>query len=58
MRLLRRMLRWAFSGRALAAETGGLTLIIVGLHQIYEPAALVFAGAALALIAQGMDGDR
>lgn len=35
-------------------ELVGLGLVTLGLHQIYEPAALVFGGAALVFIAQGM----
>lgn len=33
----------------------GLALVTVGIGQVYEPAALVFAGAALVFVAQGME---
>ena len=42
-------------GRATVVEATGLCLAIAGLQQIYEPAALIFAGAALVLLAQGME---
>jgi len=41
--------------RAVALELAGALLVIAGLHQVYEPAALVFAGAALIFIAQGLE---
>lgn len=41
--------------RSTAVEFFGLSLITSGLHEIYAPAALLFAGAALVLIAQGME---
>lgn len=42
----------------LAAETVGFGLVTVGLHQVYEPAAFIFAGAALVVLAQGMERDE
>jgi hypothetical protein len=33
----------------------GLALVTVGIGQVSEPAALIFAGAALAFIAQGLE---
>lgn len=38
-----------------AAELAGLSLATAGLHQVYPPAALIFAGAALVFVAQGME---
>ncbi len=55
MSQIRRWLRWPLVGRALAVEGAGLALVTTGLHQIFEPAAFVFAGAALVFIAQGME---
>jgi hypothetical protein len=53
-----RWLRWPLAGRALAVEGAGLTLVTAGLYQMYEPAAFVFAGAAVVFIAQGMERDE
>jgi hypothetical protein len=39
-------------------ETVGLALITLGIGQIHGPAALVFAGACLVFIAQGMDQEE
>lgn len=52
---IRRWLRWPLARRALAVEGAGLALATAGLHQMYEPAAFVFAGAALVFIAQGLE---
>lgn len=52
---IHRWLRWPLAGRALAVEGAGLTLVATGLHQMYEPAAFVFAGVALVFIAQGLE---
>jgi len=41
--------------RPAALELAGGLLVAGGLYQIYEPAAFVFAGAALVFIAQGME---
>ena len=38
-----------------AAELAGLSIVTAGLHQVYAPAGLIFAGAALVFIAQGME---
>lgn len=38
-------------------EVIGFALIAAGIDQIYRPAALIFAGAALVFIAQGMGRD-
>lgn len=40
---------------ATVGEIAGLALIAAGLYQVYSPAAFIFAGAALILIAQGME---
>lgn len=42
----------------LAAETLGFGLAAIGLYQVYPPAALIFAGAALVFIAQGLERDE
>ncbi len=52
---IHRWLRWPLAGRALAVEGAGLTLVTAWLYQVYEPAAFIFAGAA---IAQGIERDR
>jgi hypothetical protein len=52
---LKQMLGRTHGLRAVALELAGALLVIAGLHQVYEPAALVFAGAALVFIAQGME---
>lgn len=39
-------------------EVVGLALVAIGLHEVYEPAALIFAGAALVFVAQGMERDE
>lgn len=44
--------------RPAVAEVIGLALIGAGLHRVYEPAALIFAGAALVFVAQGMERDE
>lgn len=41
--------------RSTVFEVLGLSLLAVGLHEVYPPAALIFAGAALIFIAQGME---
>lgn len=43
--------------RSSVMELAGLALVGAGVEQIYPPAALVFAGAALIFIAQGMERD-
>jgi len=40
---------------AAALEVVGFSGVAVGIHQVYPPAALIFAGATLVLIAQGME---
>lgn len=51
-----RRARMLLSGTAWAAvsETAGFAVIAAGLREIYPPAALIFAGAALVFLAQGM----
>lgn len=44
---------WAL--RSLFLETAGLALIAVGIGQIYGPAGMVFGGACLVFLAQGME---
>ena len=41
--------------RPAALELAGGLLVTSGLYQVYEPAAFVFAGAALVFVAQGME---
>ena len=41
--------------RPVALELAGGLLVTAGLYQVYEPAALIFAGAALVFVAQGME---
>lgn len=57
MNLIRRWRRWTLVGRPLAVEGAGLALVTAGLHQMYEPAAFIFAGTALVFIAQGLERD-
>ena len=40
---------------ALLLEKAGLGLVAFGLNQVYVPASLIFAGAALVFIAKGME---
>ena len=42
----------------LVVELTGAAFAASGVNEIYPPAALIFAGAALVFIAQGMGGDR
>lgn len=44
--------------RPAALELAGGLLVTGGLYQIYEPAAFVFAGTALVLIAQAVERDE
>jgi hypothetical protein len=53
-----RWFRWPVAGRALAVELAGLTFVAVGLYEIYQPAAVIFAGSALVFIAQGLEPKR
>lgn len=46
--------RWKLR-RSNLLEVAGLSLLTVGVHQVSEPAAFIFAGAALVLIAQGLE---
>jgi hypothetical protein len=55
MRRFRRLILGFYAKRSGAAELVGLGLVAAGLHQFSEPAALVFAGASLIFIAQGME---
>lgn len=41
--------------RSSAIELAGLVLVWAGIDQMYTPASLVFAGAALVFIAQGLE---
>lgn len=36
-------------------EVVGLALVAIGLHEVYVPASLIFTGAALIFVAQGME---
>ncbi|GAB4333636.1 MAG: hypothetical protein Kow0010_20240 [Dehalococcoidia bacterium] len=36
-------------------EVCGIALVTTGLNEVYEPAALVFIGAVLVFVAQGME---
>lgn len=55
MRRFHRRLRRPFVSRPLPFEIAGLGLIATGIWQVSEPAAFVVAGAALVLIAQGLE---
>ena len=55
MKRLRQLLRRVISFRSNAAELIGLGLIATGVGDIYLPAGLVFVGAALVFLAQGME---
>lgn len=44
--------------RSAVIEVTGLWLLTTGVHQVYEPAAFIFAGAALVVLAQGMERDE
>lgn len=55
MGIFRRVARAARSPHPRPLEVIGLALVTVGIGQVYEPAALVFAGAALVFIAQGLE---
>jgi len=55
MSLLTRLASLLARFRSSAPEVAGLILVAAGVEQIYPPAALVFAGAALIFIAQGME---
>lgn len=52
---LLRVLTFALQCRVIAIEVVGLTLVAAGLEQIYPPAALIFTGAAVVFVAQGME---
>lgn len=52
---LMRLVTAAVSHRASLIELAGMGLATTGIHEVYPPAALVFVGAALACIAQGME---
>lgn len=58
MKRLRRLLLDVVSHRSSALELAGVGLIAVGVSDIYLPAGIVFAGAALVFIAQGMERDE
>lgn len=58
MESLRRMVCRGYSLPAGVLEVAGGLLVSAGLYQVYVPAALVFAGAALVFIAQGLERDR
>jgi hypothetical protein len=53
-----RLFRAAKMYAAAALQIAGFSAITVGLHQVYEPAAFIFGGAALAPVAQGLERDR
>ena len=36
-------------------EVVGLALVAMGLHEVYVPASFIFTGAALVVVAQGME---
>lgn len=55
---MRRFLRVLLRSRPSAASTleaSGLGLTALGINELSTPAALIFAGAALVFIAQGME---
>lgn len=52
---LLRILSHALHFRVVAVEVVGLTLIAIGLEQLYPPAAFIITGAAVVFIAQGME---
>ena len=52
------MWRLAYRVRRLPAwllEIVGLALVAMGLYEVYVPASLIFTGAALVVVAQGME---
>lgn len=53
--MCRGVLAWFVLHLRAGAEVTGFALVTAGLHQVYEPAAFVFAGAALIFLAQGME---
>lgn len=55
MRPIRRLILLHSAKRSSAADLVVLGLVAAGLHQICEPAALMFVGSALVFIAQGME---
>ncbi len=55
MEKLKQMLGRTHGLCAVVLELAGALLVIAGLHQVYEPAARVFAGAALVFVADGME---
>lgn len=55
MQRLHRFLQGLVSIRSHAAELVGFGLVAIGVHEIYPPAALIFAGAALVFVAQGLE---
>jgi len=36
-------------------EVVGLALVAIGLHEVYVPASLIFTGAAVVFVAQGLE---
>lgn len=55
MKRLRRLFVQLVAHRSNAVELAGLGLVAIGVGDIYLPASLVFIGAALILVAQGME---
>ncbi|MBI2764847.1 MAG: hypothetical protein HYX53_02920 [Chloroflexi bacterium] len=55
MKRLRRLFLPVAAHRSNAVELAGLVLIAIGVGDIYLPAGLVFVGAALVFVAQGME---
>lgn len=58
MRRRRKIKFAAFTNLSMAVELLGLGLVCVGIVQVSEPAAMIFAGGALVFIAQGMEGGE
>jgi hypothetical protein len=54
-RAMVRLIRALTRARGTLVEVAGCASMAVGVHEIYPPAALIFAGAALVFIAQGME---
>lgn len=50
-----RLIRALIRAQGTLVEVAGCAFMAAGVHEIYPPAALIFAGAALVFIAQGLE---
>jgi len=51
MSRLASFVRHILSNHSVLLEVGGIAIVAVGLHEVYYPAGVIFAGAALVFLA-------